>query len=134
TFLLADLGDASAEAAGLADVGIGVGRDNGDRHRIGFRQRFAEGLRLAGQGGGGERKQQHGQQQRGLAHGNLRLLRIGRGSRIRTDDPLPPRQMRYQAALYPDVGADYTPEQPGMARLYRRRSRRTSSSSIRTWR
>src|SRR5690606_11335493 len=39
----------------------------------------------------------------------LRCLKIGRGSRIRTDDPLPPRQMRYQAALYPDVGADYTP-------------------------
>jgi hypothetical protein len=30
------------------------------------------------------------------------VLRIGRGGRIRTDDPLPPRQMRYQAALRPD--------------------------------
>ena len=30
------------------------------------------------------------------------MLRIGRGGRIRTDDPLPPRQMRYQAALRPD--------------------------------
>ena len=27
----------------------------------------------------------------------------GRDGRIRTDDPLPPRQMRYQAALRPDV-------------------------------
>jgi hypothetical protein len=32
-------------------------------------------------------------------------LRIGRGGRIRTDDPLPPRQMRYQAALRPDASA-----------------------------
>ena len=28
---------------------------------------------------------------------------IGRDGRIRTDDPLPPRQMRYQAALRPDL-------------------------------
>ncbi len=27
--------------------------------------------------------------------------RFGRGSRIRTDDHLSPRQVRYQAALYP---------------------------------
>ena len=29
--------------------------------------------------------------------------RIGRGERIRTFDPLVPNQMRYQAALRPDV-------------------------------
>ena len=28
---------------------------------------------------------------------------IGRGGGIRTHDPLPPRQMRYQAALRPDL-------------------------------
>jgi hypothetical protein len=33
---------------------------------------------------------------------------IGRGSRIRTDDHLSPRQVRYQAALYPGLGGDYT--------------------------
>ena len=30
------------------------------------------------------------------------ITKIGRDGRIRTDDPLPPRQMRYQAALRPD--------------------------------
>src|SRR3546814_1069637 len=30
-------------------------------------------------------------------------LRFGRGSRIRTDDHLSPRQVRYQAALYPGM-------------------------------
>lgn len=34
------------------------------------------------------------------------LNRNGRDGRIRTDDPLPPRQMRYQAALRPDVYCD----------------------------
>ena len=29
-------------------------------------------------------------------------LKIGRGDRIRTCDPLLPKQMRYQAALLPD--------------------------------
>lgn len=29
-------------------------------------------------------------------------VKIGRGGGIRTHDPLPPRQMRYQAALRPD--------------------------------
>ena len=31
-------------------------------------------------------------------------LRVGRGGLIRTDDPLLPKQMRYQAALRPDRG------------------------------
>src|ERR1017187_9488891 len=31
------------------------------------------------------------------------LERIGRGERIRTSDPLRPRQVRYQAALRPDI-------------------------------
>ena len=30
-------------------------------------------------------------------------MNIGRGERIRTFDPLVPNQMRYQAALRPDV-------------------------------
>src|SRR6185312_16645468 len=33
--------------------------------------------------------------------GNIRKLLIGRGERIRTSDPLRPRQVRYQAALRP---------------------------------
>ncbi len=32
----------------------------------------------------------------------------GRGDRIRTCDPLLPKQMRYQAALLPDTGKNYT--------------------------
>ena len=33
----------------------------------------------------------------------LRLVgRLGRGGEIRTPDPLLPKQLRYQAALYPD--------------------------------
>src|SRR5690606_23896939 len=32
----------------------------------------------------------------------------GRGSRMRTDDLLSPRQVRYQAALYPGWGCDYS--------------------------
>ena len=31
----------------------------------------------------------------------------GRGDRIRTCDPLLPKQMRYQAALLPDTGKNY---------------------------
>ncbi len=31
-------------------------------------------------------------------------LSLGRGERIRTFDPLVPNQMRYQAALHPDLG------------------------------
>ena len=30
------------------------------------------------------------------------MVSIGRGSWIRTNDPLLPKQMRYQTALYPD--------------------------------
>src|SRR5579883_1810651 len=30
------------------------------------------------------------------------IFRVGRGERIRTSDPLRPRQVRYQAALRPD--------------------------------
>ena len=66
---------------------------------------------------------------------------IGRGGGIRTHDPLPPRQMRYQAALRPDCGymlrtrnctravgfADWETAQ-------RRRICSTSSSSCRTCR
>ncbi len=33
----------------------------------------------------------------------LTLLNCGRGERIRTFDPLVPNQMRYQAALRPDL-------------------------------
>lgn len=40
---------------------------------------------------------------RGLARGRTPDSQDGRDGRIRTDDPLPPRQMRYQAALRPDV-------------------------------
>ena len=32
------------------------------------------------------------------------VLSVGRGERIRTFDPLVPNQMRYQAALRPDIG------------------------------
>ena len=32
------------------------------------------------------------------------MVSSGRGSWIRTNDPLLPKQMRYQAALYPDTG------------------------------
>ena len=32
-----------------------------------------------------------------------KLLYNGRGERIRTSDPLLPKQMRYQAALLPDI-------------------------------
>ena len=31
-----------------------------------------------------------------------RMVSIGRGSWIRTNDPLLPKQMRYQTALYPE--------------------------------
>ena len=31
------------------------------------------------------------------------LCKTGRGGRIRTADPLLPKQMRYQAALHPDL-------------------------------
>ena len=31
-----------------------------------------------------------------------RMVNIGRGRRIRTNDPLLPKQMRYQTALYPE--------------------------------
>ena len=40
---------------------------------------------------------------RGFARGRTPDSQDGRDGRIRTDDPLPPRQMRYQAALRPDV-------------------------------
>ena len=40
----------------------------------------------------------------------------GRGGRIRTADPLLPKQMRYQAALHPDKGQDNR-KTPGKARL-----------------
>ena len=33
----------------------------------------------------------------------LRKKLNGRGSQIRTDDHTPPRRVRYQAALYPDL-------------------------------
>ena len=57
--------------------------------------------------------------------GNGGLRRNGRDGEIRTHDPLPPRQMRYQAALRPDMAGI----------ILQRRSRiRTSSSSWRTWR
>ena len=36
---------------------------------------------------------------------NASLLESGRGDRIRTCDPLVPNQMRYQAALLPDMGS-----------------------------
>src|SRR5690606_15372014 len=66
-FLLADLGDAAAEAVGLAGIGIGVGRGHGDRHGGGFRQRIAVGLRLARECA--RREQQEGQRkQKRLAH------------------------------------------------------------------
>ena len=35
----------------------------------------------------------------------LEFRRNGRGDRIRTCDPLVPNQMRYQAALLPDMGS-----------------------------
>ena len=41
---------------------------------------------------------------KGLAGTNrLTLMNYGRGERIRTFDPLVPNQMRYQAALRPDM-------------------------------
>ena len=36
----------------------------------------------------------------------------GRGGQIRTDDPLPPRQVRYQAALRPDTALDAVQGEP----------------------
>src|SRR3546814_10772151 len=58
---------------------------------------------------------------------------FGRGSRIRTDDHLSPRQVRYQAALYPGM-AWIIPASRAAPRLpvQRRSSWRISSSSIRT--
>ena len=38
-----------------------------------------------------------------------RLLKIGRGDRIRTYDPLVPNQMRYQTALRPDKEKNIMP-------------------------
>ncbi len=40
------------------------------------------------------------------AYGRLSqvLEKFGRGERIRTSDPLLPKQMRYQAALHPEAG------------------------------
>ena len=38
----------------------------------------------------------------GVCSGFYWALRIGRGGRIRTADPLLPKQMRYQPALHPD--------------------------------
>ena len=32
--------------------------------------------------------------------------KIGRGGEIRTPDPLLPKQLRYQAALHPEQGAE----------------------------
>ena len=68
----------------------------------------------------------------------------GRGSRIRTDDHLSPRQVRYQAALYPEMlfpprrVFHYTRSDAAGARpahgVQRRSSTSTSSSSMRTWR
>ena len=34
--------------------------------------------------------------------GSVYLQKIGRGGRIRTADPLLPKQLRYQAALHPE--------------------------------
>ena len=39
----------------------------------------------------------------GLDRGFETIERIGRGGGIRTRDPLRPRQVRYQAALRPDI-------------------------------
>ena len=36
-----------------------------------------------------------------------RMVSIGRGSWIRTNDPLLPKQMRYQTALYPEYLAEH---------------------------
>ena len=36
------------------------------------------------------------------------MVSSGRGSWIRTNDPLLPKQMRYQAALYPDRLTEHT--------------------------
>ena len=35
------------------------------------------------------------------------MVNIGRGSWIRTNDPLLPKQMRYQTALYPEYLAEH---------------------------
>ena len=35
------------------------------------------------------------------------MVSIGRGSWIRTNDPLLPKQMRYQTALYPEYLAEH---------------------------
>ena len=46
------------------------------------------------------------QKEKGLAGTNrLTLMKYGRGEMIRTSDPLVPNQMRYQAALRPDMRA-----------------------------
>ena len=37
------------------------------------------------------------------------MVSIGRGSWIRTNDPLLPKQMRYQTALYPECLAEHRP-------------------------
>ena len=44
-----------------------------------------------------------------------KLLNNGRGDRIRTYDPLLPKQMRYQAALLPDIfpGPELRPKGDG---------------------
>ena len=41
----------------------------------------------------------------------------GRGRGIRTPDPLLPKQMRYQTALYPDEGPGVAPEVPTRPRI-----------------
>ena len=63
------------------------------------------------------------------------LIRIGRDGGIRTHDPLPPRQMRYQAALRPDIGnraetrARIVTARPFSRNAQRFRMASTSSSS-----
>ena len=53
------------------------------------------------------------------------LKTFGRGERIRTSDPLLPKQMRYQAAPHPD------PERRVLPRAARRRNREYGPAAIR---
>ena len=74
------------------------------------------------------------QKRRPRAPFSIIRFRIGRGGGIRTHDPLPPRQMRYQAALRPDDSRTRNSSSFGTCAgsVQRRSSESTSSSSIRT--
>ena len=50
-------------------------------------------------------KHAKGKSSTGYTRRKVVFLKNGRGDRIRTCDPLVPNQMRYQAALLPDMGS-----------------------------